>query len=1194
MIKRISFVTVFLLAFLALDIRPGSQYAAQPQAQVPEYVSDELIVKFREGVDEYKKDLARFRVSGTRKKLFKVIRGLEVIKLSRGVSVEEAIDAYRQDPDILYAEPNYILKTINTPNDPRFGQMWGLNNVGQSGGTPDADIDAPEAWNITTGSSNVVVAILDTGIDYNHQDLAGNMFRNTADCNNDGIDNDGNGFVDDCYGIDVANNDSDPMDDNGHGTHVGGTIGAVGNNNVGVVGVNWNVRLMSCKFFDASGQGTTEGAITCLEYVKTMKDLGVNIVATSNSWGGGDFSQALIDAIDAQRQSDILFITAAGNGNFFGVGQNNDATPFYPCDTYLPNVICVAATDRTDARASFSNYGRHTVHVGAPGVDILSTLPGNSYATESGTSMATPHVSGVAALLKDQDPNRDWRAIKNLILTGGDTISSMANTITGKRLNANGAMTCSNAVVQSRLIPIANTISASPGVPVNLGYLNINCANPNGSVSVSVSPGGETVTLLDDGLGSDQAAGDGIYSGQWTPSAAGKYTLTFPGNDKVTVNVANPTISVTPSSLNFGSVPVGGSLDRNFTVTNSGGGILSGNATTNAPYSIVSGGSYNLSGGQSQTVTVRFSPTSLGTFAGNVNFTGGDGASATVSGTGATVSSITPNPIDLASPPASFTIAGSGFANLGFGLPVGNFYNTSGNFIAQARATSGTSTSLTVPFPTNATSISGPLAGLSAGTVTVKVFNQTGSNSWSLVGSTSLTVNDTRPAPGVSSITPNPIDLASPPASFTITGSGFANLGFGLSVANFIRNGTLIAQARATSGNGTTLTVPYPTNATSISGPLPGLSAGAVTVQVYNQSGSNSWSLVGSTTLTVNNTAPSPGVSSISPNPIDLASPPASFTIAGNGFANLGFGLSVANFYNSNGTLIAQARATSGNGTTLTVPFPTTQGLFGPLPGLSAGAVTVQVYNQSGSNSWSLVGSTSLTVNDTRPAPGVSSITPNPIDLASPPASFIITGRGFASLGFGLSVANFTRNGTLIAQARATSGNGTTLTVPFPTTQGLFGPLPGLSAGTVAIEVYNQTGSNSWSLVGNTSLTVNDTRPAPGVSSITPNPIDLASPPASFVITGGGFANLGFGLSVANFTRNGLVLAQARATSGNGTTLTVPFPTDATSIGGPRPGLSAGPVTVQVYNQTGSNTWSLVGSTLLTVNDTRGMAVAGK
>jgi hypothetical protein len=360
------------------------------------------------------------------------------------------------------------------------------------------------------------------------------------------------------------------------------------------------------------------------------------------------------------------------------------------------------------------------------------------------------------------------------------------------------------------------------------------------------------------------------------------------------------------------------------------------------------------------------------------------------------------------------------------------------------------------------------------------------------------------------------------------------------------------------------------------------LSVGAVTAEVYNQTATSTFTLVGTTSLTVNDTR---GVSSITPNPIDLASPPASFTIAGGGFTDSGFGLPVINFIR-NGSAIAQARATSGTNTSLTVPFPTdATSLGGPRPGLSAGAVTVQVLNQTGTSTFSLLGTTLLTVNDTRPVPGVNSITPNPIDLASPPATFTIAGNGFTNSGFGLPVINFTRSGTVLAQARATSGTNASLTVPFPTdTTSLGGPRPGLSAGAVTAEVYNQTGTSSFTLVGTTSLTVNDSR---GVSSITPNTIDLASPPASFTIAGSGFADSGFGLPVINFTRNGSAIAQARATSGTSTSLTVPFPTDATSLGGPRPGLSAGAVTVQVLNQTGTSSFSLVGTTSLTVNDTR-------
>jgi subtilisin len=515
------------------------------------------------------------------------------------------------------------------------------------------------------------------------------------------------------------------------------------------------------------------------------------------------------------------------------------------------------------------------------------------------------------------------------------------------------------------------------------------------------------------------------------------------------------------------------------------------------------------------------------------------------------VNSITPNAIDLAAPPTSFTITGNGFMNSGFGLPVVNF-TRNGTILAAIRSSAGTNSSLTVPFPTN--------QGLNAGMVTAEVYNQTGSSSWSLVGSTSLIVNDTRSSPGVSSITPNPMDLATPPASFTITGNSFMNFGFGLSVVNFTRNGTILAAIRASSGTSTSLTISFPgTN----DGAYPGLSAGIVMAEAYNQTGSNSWSFIGSTPLTVNDTRPCAScVSGIIPNPIDLATPPASFAITGGGFTNSGFGLSVVNF-TRNGIILAAIRSSAGTNSSLTVPFPTNQGL-------TAGPVTAQVYNQSGPNSWSFIGSTLLMVNDTRPPPGVNSITPNPVDLATPPASFTITGGGFTNFGFGLPVVNFTRNGIILAAIRSSSGTTTSLTVPFPNNQGL-------SPGPVSVEVYNQTGSSSWSFIGSTSLTV--AQPDPLVFTITPNPIDLVAPPAHFTITGGGFTNSGFGLSVVNFTRSGIILAAIRASAGTSTSLTIPFPNNQ--------GLSAGIVMAEVYNQTGSNSWSFIASTSLTVTDSR-------
>ena len=288
------------------------------------------------------------------------------------------------------------------------------------------------------------------------------------------------------------------------------------------------------------------------------------------------------------------------------------------------------------------------------------------------------------------------------------------------------------------------------------------------------------------------------------------------------------------------------------------------------------------------------------------------------------------------------------------------------------------------------------------------------------------------------------------------------------------------------------------------------------------------------------------------------------------------------------GTLLAQARASALVGsTTLAVPFPTSATSLTPnLPGLSVGTVQVQVWSPTGSTTYSLIGSVTLTVADTRPAPGVSAIAPSAIDLATPPSTFTVTGSGLSSVGFGLPVINFVRSGALLAQARASAvTEGTTLTVPFPNAATSLTPnLPGLSAGTVQVQVWLPTRGGGYRLLGSVTLTVADTRPAPGVSSITPSVIDLAAPPATFTITGGGFDNAGFGLPVINFMRAGALLAQARASAVmGGATLTVPFPTSATSLTPNLPGLSRGTVDVQVWLQTGPSSYRLLGSAALTV-----------
>ncbi|WP_293147440.1 S8 family serine peptidase [Microcoleus sp. bin48.metabat.b7b8b9.023] len=399
--------------------------------------------------------------------------GIDIWQIPSG-KVEQTISAYKNDPRIEYIEPDYIitlediqktspaqekLATITpqatTPNDPGYSQLWGLNNTGQSGGTADADIDAPEAWDIQKGNPNLVIGVIDTGVDYNHPDLVGNIWTNPGEIAGDGIDNDNNGYIDDTRGWDFAYNDNNPMDVQGHGTHVSGTIAGKGNNSVGVTGVAWNAKIMPLKFLNDSGSGDTSNAILAINYA-TAK--GVKL--TNNSWGGGGYSQALSDAINTAGQQGALFIAAAGNS-----AQNTDITPAYPASYNLSNIISVASTTRTDGLSYFSNYGATTVDLGAPGSDIYSTTPGGNYATYSGTSMASPHVTGAAALLWSQNPTWTAQQVKDKLLQTTDPISALnGKTVSGGRLNINNALAASTPAPSND--NFANRILLS-GVPAS-------------------------------------------------------------------------------------------------------------------------------------------------------------------------------------------------------------------------------------------------------------------------------------------------------------------------------------------------------------------------------------------------------------------------------------------------------------------------------------------------------------------------------------------------------------------------------------------------------------------------------------------------------------------------------------------------------------------------------------------------------
>jgi subtilisin family serine protease len=449
--SKLSLAVASVLAALAVGNATAQGRSEQALAALNDpaksHVPGELLVQYRRGASEADKERALRRVNGAF--VEEIAPGaarfdggdLELVRLPPGLAVAAAVRGIEADPDVDFAEPNWIYRHTATSNDTYFtnGSLWGMYGDASSPANQFGS-QAAEAWARGNTCGNVVyVGVIDEGVMITHPDLKASVGTNPGEIAGDGVDNDGNGFVDDVYGWDFAGNDNTVYDgtQDDHGTHVAGTIGATGGNGTGVAGICWTVKLLTAKFLGRNG-GTTANAIKAIDYLTNLKNRhGLNLVATNNSWGGGGYAKSLYDAIERANAANILFIAAAGNSS-----ANNDSTPHYPSSYTNGNIIAVASITSTGALSSFSNYGATSVDLGAPGSGIWSTVPGRktpTYASYSGTSMATPHVTGAAAMYASLHPGASAAQIKDAILLSVvPTTSLNGKTVTGGRLNISG------------------------------------------------------------------------------------------------------------------------------------------------------------------------------------------------------------------------------------------------------------------------------------------------------------------------------------------------------------------------------------------------------------------------------------------------------------------------------------------------------------------------------------------------------------------------------------------------------------------------------------------------------------------------------------------------------------------------------------------------------------------------------------